>query len=298
MCTLHTRRSLPPSHWADLRCSPWRSAHHSPATVPVSALGSAAPVLVHLPTCIPAAPVDTPDPAAHTPLPLSISPTTPPPSPNSAPRISPLALPPLLPVLANSALLGSLAGSTPHSSALLLQKSPPSLPVSALLALQTTPGCSGPSHTPAPSHSTPLLLAAALPPASPLSLKSAPPASPPSLPAPVPSAPTSARSSPSHTSPSRTPSPHANLLRSLPLIMSDQISPLPLPATLPSVPTLPSAVLQSERSAIPTSPETTVPGSDPASGSNPLPAARTVNPDAHTPPNILPVLAVTSPAHS
>src|SRR5216684_2492411 len=183
MCTLHTRRSLPPSHWADLRCSPWRSAptprsaHHSPATVPVSALGSAAPVLVHLPTCIPAAPVDTPDPAAHTPLPLSISPTTPPPSPNSAPRISPLALPPLLPVLANSALLGSLAGSTPHSSALLLQKSPPSLPVSALLALQTTPGCSGPSHPPAPSHSTPLLLAAALPPASPLSLKFAPPAS-------------------------------------------------------------------------------------------------------------------------
>src|SRR5216683_1653072 len=68
MCTLHTRRSLPPSHWADLRCSPWRSAptpyptprsaHHSPATVPVSALGSAAPVLVHLPTCIPAAPLD------------------------------------------------------------------------------------------------------------------------------------------------------------------------------------------------------------------------------------------------
>src|SRR5216684_7217911 len=179
MCTLHTRRSLPPSHWADLRCSPWRSAptprsaHHSPATVPVSALGSAAPVLVHLPTCIPAAPVDTPDPAAHTPLPLSISPTTPPPSPNSAPRISPLALPPLLPVLANSALLGSLAGSTPHSSALLLQKSPPSLPVSALLALQTTPGCSGPSHTPAPSHSTPLLPAAALPPIASMSTHSA-----------------------------------------------------------------------------------------------------------------------------
>src|SRR6266851_1494955 len=141
MCTLHTRRSLPPSHWADLRCSPWRSAptpyptprsaHHSPATVPVSALGSAAPVLVHLPTCIPAAPVDTPDPAAHTPLPLSISPTTPPPSPNSAPRISPLALPPLLPVLANSALLGSLAGSTPHSSAPVPRKRPPLGPESA-----------------------------------------------------------------------------------------------------------------------------------------------------------------------
>src|SRR5205814_8092790 len=86
-----------------------------------------------------------------------------PPSPNSAPRRSPLALPHLLPVLANNVPTGSLAGSTPHSSVPSLQKSPPSLPGSALLVLQTTPAHSVPSHTPAPSRSILPLPAAALP---------------------------------------------------------------------------------------------------------------------------------------
>src|SRR6478609_189905 len=99
------------------------------------------------PPCSAAAPPDTPDPAAHTPLQLSGSPTAPPPSPAPAPRRWQLACLASLPASANDVPADSPAGSIPYSSNLLFQIPPPQLPDSSPPAPRTTRVCTSPLHT-------------------------------------------------------------------------------------------------------------------------------------------------------
>src|SRR6185436_9334402 len=109
-----------------------------------------APTSLRLPSsCTPAAPPDTPPPAADTRPLLSALPAFLPPSAPSAPHTIPLPLPLLRQLLADTSPTGSLSCSTPHSSTLPHRSAPPPPLRAARPQPQTLP-----SHT---SLATPLL---------------------------------------------------------------------------------------------------------------------------------------------
>src|SRR3990172_480939 len=101
------------------------------------------------------------DPAAHTPRPPSESPTARSPSPGSARHRSPPAPPAPPPASSDNEPAGWLFDSAPGRSAGGLQRLPPPLPASALLAPQTADGYIYSWGIPSQWHSTPLASAAA-----------------------------------------------------------------------------------------------------------------------------------------
>src|SRR6185295_20332181 len=96
----------------------------APALHPTISLASAAPATASLPRSSSSAPAAIPHPAADTRLRPSALPALPPPSPPTAPLTLPPPSPLPLPVAADSALVGWLAGSVPHSSLPLPHSAP------------------------------------------------------------------------------------------------------------------------------------------------------------------------------
>src|SRR5438477_5004002 len=123
-------------------------------TTPSDLLGSELPSAGYPPTCSSVVPPDRLDPTAHTLLPLSKSPTTPPPSPAHVPRRWPPDRPASLPTPADNVPTGSLGCSAPHRSVPFLRTPPPPLPAPCLPAPRLTRVCTSRSHTPPPCRST------------------------------------------------------------------------------------------------------------------------------------------------
>src|SRR5882724_2152535 len=158
---------------------PQREILHKPS--PANVPGSTVLLVCCLPACSGVVPQGMPGPAVHTLLPLSKSPTTPPPSPTLVPHISLPAYPAPLQVLSDNAPTGSLDGSVRHRLAAGLRTRPLPLLASSLLVLQTTRGCTSPSDTPPSYHSIHTKPAPAPPPAAPLASLSPSSAPPPAL---------------------------------------------------------------------------------------------------------------------
>src|SRR5277367_5459712 len=210
------------------------------------------------PACTSTALPDSPDPAAHTHLPPSTPPAARRSFPARAPRTGLQTHPVSLPALSDNAPAGSLDGSTRHTSASLLQKPRPPLPVSGPPAPRITRECTSRSDIQPRYRSTHTEPVAAPPPATSPADQQLPRHPPPSLLAGCGSIQDNARSSPLRTTTWHTLF-HRKYIRPLPAALaSDQTSPSPEPAHAPAfAPTPEAQAVLEARSAMRTSPGTT-----------------------------------------